>query len=107
MITPAHLAKNLDIGSIAESSQVVRLVNPIHEKADRQIDHVRITEANRYSWPSESVLTIPLELELDKSIKGGAEVGDVIWLSRRKKIPEVSSVLLVSIRLTGREDGRT
>jgi hypothetical protein len=51
---------------------------------------VRITEANRYSWPSESVLTIPMELELDKSIKGGAEVGDVIWLSRRKKIPEVS-----------------
>jgi hypothetical protein len=30
-----------------------------------------------------------MELELDRSIKGGAEVGDVIWLSRRKKIPEV------------------
>jgi aspartyl-tRNA synthetase len=28
MITPAHLAKNLDIGSIAESSQVVRLAKP-------------------------------------------------------------------------------
>jgi hypothetical protein len=95
MITPAHLAKNLDIGSIAESSQVVRLVNFIHDKADGQIDHVRITEANRYSWPSESVLTIPMELELDKSIKGGAEVGDVIWLSRRKKIPEVSILYLL------------
>jgi hypothetical protein len=47
-----------------------------------------------------------MELELAKSIKGGAEVGDVIWLSRRKKIPEVSSVQLVSVKLTGREDGR-
>jgi hypothetical protein len=48
-----------------------------------------------------------MELELDKSIKGGAEVGDIIWLSRRKKIPEVSAVMLVSIELTGRGDGRT
>jgi len=48
-----------------------------------------------------------MELELDKSIKGGAEVGDVIWLSRRKKIPEVSIVLLAWRILTGREDGRT
>ena len=74
--------------------------------ANQQIDHVRITEANRYTWPSESVLTIPMELELDKSIKGGAEVGDVIWLSRRKKIPEVSIVLLAWLLLTVREDGR-
>jgi hypothetical protein len=48
-----------------------------------------------------------MELELDKSIKGGAEVGDVIWLSRRKKIPEVSSVLAIWIPLTGREGGQT
>jgi hypothetical protein len=47
-----------------------------------------------------------MELELDKSIKGGAEVGDVIWLSRRKKIPEVSIVLADCTSLTFREDGR-
>lgn len=72
-----------------------------------QIDYVKITRENQYSWLKESVLTLPMGLTLDKSIPGGVEPGDVIWLSRRKKIPEVrqgSLHRIWTLTLTGRMD---
>ncbi|WWD22322.1 aspartate-tRNA ligase [Kwoniella shandongensis] len=74
MITPAEQAKGLDIASFAGNNAF--------------IDYVKINESNTHSWPNDSVLTKPLGLQLDKSIPGGVKPGDVIWLSRRKKIAE-------------------
>lgn len=53
-----------------------------------QIDYVRITKENQFSWPSDSVLTLPLGLTLDSTLPGGVQPGDVVWLSRRPKIAE-------------------
>ncbi|WVF66383.1 aspartate-tRNA ligase [Kwoniella sp. CBS 6097] len=74
MITPAAQAAGLDIPSIAKNSQF--------------IDYVTITDKNVYTWHEESVLTKPLGLDQDKSLPAGVKPGDVIWLSRRKKIAE-------------------
>ncbi|WVQ80443.1 aspartate-tRNA ligase [Cryptococcus sp. DSM 104549] len=74
MITPAAQAAGLDIPSLANSNQF--------------IDYVRITEKNQYTWLNESVVTMPLGLDMDRSIPGGVQPGDVVWLSRRKKIAE-------------------
>lgn len=54
----------------------------------KKIDYVKITDANAHSWLGESVLTASLGLSLDKSLPGGVNPGDVVWLSRRKKIAE-------------------
>lgn len=43
-----------------------------------------------------------MELKLDSSIPGGAQPGDVIWVSRRKKIPEVSPPLGDGLQGTSR-----
>lgn len=74
MVTPAAQAAGLDIPSIAGNNSF--------------IDYVKITNANTHSWLGESVLTASLGLSLDKSLPGGVNPGDVIWLSRRKKIAE-------------------
>ncbi|OXB34328.1 aspartate-tRNA ligase [Cryptococcus neoformans] len=74
MVTPAAQAAGLDIPSIAGSNSF--------------IDYVKITNANAHSWLGESVLTASLGLSLDKSLPGGVNPGDVVWLSRRKKIAE-------------------
>lgn len=54
----------------------------------KKIDYIKITDANAHSWLGESVLTASLGLSLDKSLPGGVNPGDVVWLSRRKKIAE-------------------
>lgn len=59
-----------------------------HPKKKKKIDYVKITNANAHSWLGESVLTASLGLSLDKSLPGGVNPGDVVWLSRRKKIAE-------------------
>ncbi|WVR03383.1 aspartate-tRNA ligase [Kwoniella sp. DSM 27419] len=74
MVTPAAQAAGLDIAQLASSSQF--------------IDYVKINENNVYSWQDESVLTKPLGLEQDRTLPAGVRPGDVIWLSRRKKIAE-------------------
>ncbi|KAL7418924.1 aspartate--tRNA ligase msd1 [Cryptotrichosporon argae] len=74
MVTPAALAAGLDVGAMASANQF--------------IDHVRITESNMYTWHKESVLTLPLGLSLEPGRPGGVQPGDVVWLSRRKKIAE-------------------
>ncbi|KGB77211.3 hypothetical protein CNBG_3049 [Cryptococcus deuterogattii R265] len=74
MVTPAAQAAGLDISSIAASSSFV--------------DYVKITNANTHSWLGESVLTASLGLSLDRSLPNGVNPGDVVWLSRRKKIAE-------------------
>ncbi|WVW81529.1 hypothetical protein I302_103524 [Kwoniella bestiolae CBS 10118] len=74
MIVPAHQAEGLDIPSLARSSQ--------------SIDYIKITDQNIYTWQNESVLTAPIGLEQDKSLPAGVKPGDVVWVSRRKKIAE-------------------
>ncbi|ODO01924.1 aspartate-tRNA ligase [Cryptococcus wingfieldii CBS 7118] len=76
MVTPAEQAKGIDIKTIAGDNAF--------------IDYVKITPENTHSWLGESVLTAPLGLQLDKNspYPGGVEPGDIIWLSRRKKIAE-------------------
>ncbi|KAK8845377.1 hypothetical protein IAR55_006090 [Kwoniella newhampshirensis] len=74
MITPAAQAKGLDIASFAGNNSF--------------IDYVRINESNTHSWQNDSVLTKPMGLEMDTSMPGGVKPGDVVWLSRRKKIAE-------------------
>ncbi|WOO80187.1 Aspartate--tRNA ligase [Vanrija pseudolonga] len=74
MITPAAIASGLDIPSFAETSQ--------------RIDYVRITEQNQFSWAEDSVLTKPYGFAFDPTLPGGAQPGDVIWLSQRPKIAE-------------------
>ncbi|OCF33078.1 aspartate-tRNA ligase [Kwoniella heveanensis BCC8398] len=115
MITPADHAAGLDIPTIAKNSQYVSyafsslprdLLGSAHDQratADNdsllrivlalavshfQIDYVKITEKNVYTWHDESVLTKPLGLDQDRSLPAGVKPGDVIWLSRRKKIAE-------------------
>ncbi|WVQ64507.1 uncharacterized protein L199_002674 [Kwoniella botswanensis] len=74
MIVPAHQAEGLDIPSLAKSSQF--------------IDYIKITDKNIYTWQNESVLTAPIGLEQDKTLPAGVRPGDVVWVSRRKKIAE-------------------
>ncbi|WWC57851.1 aspartate-tRNA ligase [Kwoniella dejecticola CBS 10117] len=74
MIVPARQAEGLDIPSLARSSQ--------------SIDYVKITDKNIYTWQNESVLTAPIGLEQDRSLPVGVKPGDVVWVSRRKKIAE-------------------
>ncbi|GMK58926.1 hypothetical protein CspeluHIS016_0603680 [Cutaneotrichosporon spelunceum] len=74
MITPKAWAESVDVSKVGNE-------NPY-------VDYVRITPENQYSWTKESVLTLPLGLTLDSSLPGGAQPGDVIWVSRRPKIPE-------------------
>jgi len=59
--------------------------------ADAQIDHVKITRDNMYSWSKESPLTKTMGLEMSGEgavAGGGVEPGDIIWLAQRKKIAE-------------------
>ncbi|WWC85555.1 aspartate-tRNA ligase [Kwoniella dendrophila CBS 6074] len=74
MIVPAHQAEGLDIPALARSSQ--------------SIDYIKITDKNIYTWQNESVLTAPIGLDQDKSLPAGVKSGDVVWVSRRKKIAE-------------------
>lgn len=102
MVTPAAQAAGLDIPSIAGSNSFV-CHHPISFlqllptnlfffffflSLFKKIDYVKITNANAHSWLGESVLTASLGLSLDKSLPGGVNPGDVVWLSRRKKIAE-------------------
>lgn len=99
MVTPAAQAAGLDIPSIAGSNSFV-CHPPISFlqllptnlffffSLFKKIDYIKITDANAHSWLGESVLTASLGLSLDKSLPGGVNPGDVVWLSRRKKIAE-------------------
>lgn len=65
---------------------------------------MRITPENTHSWPSESVVTLPLGLKLDPSIPGGVQPGDVVWLARRPKIPEGGWTALGRLRVSIMEE---
>ncbi|WRT63567.1 aspartate-tRNA ligase [Kwoniella shivajii] len=74
LISPAAQAQALNIRSLAQSSQF--------------IDYVKITNDNIYTWQNDSVLTAPIGLEQDRTLPAGVKVGDVVWVSRRKKVAE-------------------
>lgn len=55
-----------------------------------QVNRIPITAANVKSWPSKSPFLQSLGLEIDPTLPGGAQEGDVILLAQRKKVAEVS-----------------
>lgn len=57
--------------------------------SSKHVEAIKITEANILSWPSQSPLLKPLGLQPEASRPGGVQAGDVVYLAKRKKIPEV------------------
>lgn len=91
MITRAEDVAELDIASLTAGNNYVSHVWPGNEQADAQVDHVKITRDNMYTWSKESPLTKMMGLEMsgDGAVAGGGvEPGDIIWLAQRKKIAE-------------------
>lgn len=58
---------------------------------------------NRTTWMSESELLRPLGLEVESSLPGGAEVGDIIWLAKRRKQPDAGWTKLGRLRVKLRD----
>ena len=91
MLTPAHLAQGIDPQAVLRSNAFVSVPLQIWVKLIDQLHHVKITDENTHTWPSESPFTRPLNLRLDPNNTEGAKPGDIIWLAQRKKIAEVGS----------------
>lgn len=61
-------------------------------KKKNQIERIEITQFNLQSWTLESTLLKPLDLHPEASRPGGVQVGDIVWLAKRRKHPDVSHV---------------
>jgi aspartyl-tRNA synthetase len=101
MITPKQDVGSLQINKLAEEMQDVsrRGIRTGNTATDenvsrhRQVERIEITSANRTMWTSDSDLLRPLGLQPESSRPGGAEVGDIVWLAKRRKQPDVSREL--------------
>ncbi|KAJ9091071.1 hypothetical protein QFC20_007746 [Naganishia adeliensis] len=89
LVTSARDAKSLDLESLTDDIP--------------GIEKIKITAKNILTWPRQSDLLKPLDLNPEAGRPGDVQPGDIVWLAQRRKQPDSGWTKLGRLRIKLRD----
>ncbi|GHJ89423.1 hypothetical protein NliqN6_5825 [Naganishia liquefaciens] len=89
LVTSAKDAKSLDLKTLTDDIP--------------GIEKIQISAGNVLTWPSQSDLLRPLNLQPEAGRPGGVQPGDIVWLAQRRKQPDSGWTKLGRLRIKLRD----